>query len=368
MRLNLVVRNPIKKCKLKSEAMKTNLLIIISGATLLIAGSCASEAPRTEYTEKAICVKTEILAEVQAAVPVHSSGILSSKQISKLSFKTGGIISQLFVEEGSYVKKGQLLATLDMTEISAQVEQARLIFEKAERDLKRAKNLYADTVVTLEQYQDATSAYDIALQNKNIAEFNLRYSSILAPANGRVIAKLAEENEMIGPGMPMFVFTGEGKDEWIIKTGVSDRDAVQIEQGNIAEIVFDAFPEQVFNAKVKSISGISDPMSGTFEVELEIQQGKHKFINGLVAQVNIESKNNQTVTLVPSNALTEADGNKGFVYVVQPKDTTAKKVPVTIAYIANTGVAVLEALNKIGPVITSGSSFLEEGSKINVLR
>jgi multidrug efflux pump subunit AcrA (membrane-fusion protein) len=109
-------------------------------------------------------------------------------------------------------------------------------------------------------------------------------------------------------------------------------------------------------------------MSGTFEIEMSVPQTEHKFINGLIARVTVETQNSQTVTLVPPAALTEADGDKGYVYVVQPSDTTARKVPVTIAYISNTEVAVLEPLNRIGKVITSGAAYLEDGTKVNVTR
>jgi membrane fusion protein, multidrug efflux system len=345
--------------------MKIINLSIISGILLT---ACSPKTPEANLSEQVVYVKTENLAETKASVPVQTSGILSSKQISKLSFKTGGLISRLYVDEGAYVKKGQLLATLDMTEISAQVQQAGVAFDKADRDLKRVKNLYADTVATLEQLQNATSAYEAALENKNIAEFNLRYSRITAPANGRIVAKLAEESEMVGSGMPVFVFTGEGKNEWVVKTGVSDKDIVQIEKGDSAKISFDAYPNQIFEAIVKSVSGISDPMSGTFEVELAINQENNKFINGLVARVNIETRLNRMVTLVPPAALTEADGKKAYVFVIHPKENTARKIPVTIAYFEDTKIAVLEPLNKIGEVVTSGASYLEDGSKVNIVR
>ncbi len=347
--------------------MKTTLFLMFSVIASLLITSCTSDVP-VFSNEQAICVKTETLSETRATVPISTSGILSSKQINKLSFKTGGIISKIYVENGNFVKKGQLLAILDITEILAQVQQARVAFDKAERDLTRVKNLYADTVVTLSQLQDATSAYEAALENKNIAEFNLRYSQITAPSNGRIVAKLAEENEMIGPGMPLLVFAGNGKDEWVIKTGVSDKDAVRIEKGDSAQVAFDAFPNQLFCAIVTSISGIADAMSGTFEVELKITKNQDNFINGLVAKVSIQSKNSQIVTLVPPNALTDANGNNGYVYIVQSEDTTAHKVAVTIAYIQNEKIAVLEPLNEMGQVITTGSSYLEDGLKVNIVQ
>jgi multidrug efflux system membrane fusion protein len=348
--------------------MKTISFPIIAIIIAVIFNSCSGETPVATETDEAICVRAENLTETNASVPVQCSGILSSKKMVKLSFKTGGIIAAINVEEGSKVKKGQLIATLDMTEISSQVNQAKLAFDKAKRDLDRVKNLYNDTVATLEQLQDATSAYEAAKENKNIAEFNLRFSSITAPANGRIIAKLAEEYELIGSGMPVVVFSGEGKDEWIVKAGIADKDAISIKKGDKAEISIDAFPDRIFPAIVTQLAESADPLSGTFDVEITVDPQNERFLNGLVAKVKIESMNTQLVTLVPPEAVTEANGRKGFVYVFEKSDTTARKVPVTIAYLQSKSIAIIEPVNKMGLVITKGSSYLEDGTKVNVVR
>ena len=346
--------------------MKTNRLFWIAASTMLFAVSCTKKPAANENIEQTVCVQTQTIAETTASLPIQCSGILSSKRISKLSFKTGGIINRLLVDEGSVVKRGQLLASLDMTEISAQVQQANVAYEKAGRDLKRAKNLYADTVVTLEQLQNATSAYEASLETKNIAEFNLRYSRIVAPANGKIISKLAEENELTGPGMPVLIFSEEGKNEWIVKSGISDKDVVSIKTGDQALITFDAYQGKQFTAIVTQLAQAADPGSGTFEIELTLKPGETKFINGLVANVKINSLSTQKVSLLPPDAVTEADGNKGYVYVVASDNDRAKKVPVTIAYVQHDEIAVTEQLSKMGKVITKGAAYLEDGSKINI--
>lgn len=347
--------------------MKTQSILMISAAIVMFA-ACTKKKPAASANTEAVCVKVSNLVETKANVPIQCSGILSSKRMVKLSFKTGGIIAGINVKEGSVVRKGQVLAALDMTEIASQVSQARLAFEKAERDLKRVKNLYNDTVATLEQLQDATSAYYVAIENKDIAEFNLRYSSIIAPANGRIVAKLSEEDELVGPGSPILVFTENGSDEWVVKAGISDKDIVRVKNGDQAEIELDAFPGRTFSAYISQVSEAADPVSGTFEIEVTVKPGNERLVNGLVAKVRVESTNTQVVTLVPPDALTEADGRKGYVYVVKPADTTAMRIPVTIAYLENSNVAVIESVNKLGQVIVKGASYLEDGTKVNIVR
>jgi len=346
--------------------MKTTAYLVIFAAFAIFLASCADKPKENTEAQQAICVKADSLTETNASIPIQCSGVLSSKRMIKLSFKTGGIIANISVDEGSYVKKGQIIAALDMTEISSQVSQAKLAYEKAERDLKRVKNLYKDTVATLEQLQDATSAYEAALENKNIADFNQRYSYIVAPENGKIISKLSEEHELVGPGMPVLIFTEQGMDEWVVKAGLSDKDIIKVKKGDKAEAFLDAFPNTSFPAFISQVSEAADPQSGTFEIELTINPGKEKLINGLVAKLKIESLNKQTVTLVPPDALTEADGKKAFIYIVEKSDTTAKKVPVTIAYLQNDAVAIIEPINKMGQVITQGAGYLEDGSKVLV--
>ncbi|MDV7400678.1 hypothetical protein RZS08_55190, partial [Arthrospira platensis SPKY1] len=100
---------------------------------------------------------------------------------------------------------------LDLTEIEAQVRQAKEGLDKARRDLQRAQNLYADSIATLEQVQNATTAVEVATQSVEIAEFNRQFSEIRAPFAGKVVAKLLNEGEVTGPGTPVFYLIATGQ-------------------------------------------------------------------------------------------------------------------------------------------------------------
>ena len=89
-----------------------------------------------------------------AVPPIDTNGIVVTKHEMRLSFKMGGLVRRIYVQEGDVVKQGQRLAEIELTEVNAQVEQARQMAEKAARDLKRGENLYADQVISLEQLQD----------------------------------------------------------------------------------------------------------------------------------------------------------------------------------------------------------------------
>ncbi|MBK7232007.1 MAG: biotin/lipoyl-binding protein [Saprospiraceae bacterium] len=132
-------------------------------------------------------VKTAAIVRTDSVSTIQLLGILSSESEVKPSFKIGGLVQSVKFKEGDFVKKGQVLATLDQTEIEAQLQQAMVAYEKADRDQKRVSNLYTDSVSTLEQYQNSKSAFEIAQQNLQIAKFNRKYSVVFAPISGQIV-------------------------------------------------------------------------------------------------------------------------------------------------------------------------------------
>jgi RND family efflux transporter MFP subunit len=152
---------------------------------------------------------------------INASGLVSTENEARLSFKIGGIIEKIYVKEGDRIKKGQLLATLKSTEIASQVQQVQLTVEKAQRDYQRANNLYKDSVVTLEQLQNAKTGLDIARQNLQQVAFNQEYSKIYAPADGFVVKKIGNEGELASSGSPvLFANALSASSKWILKIGL----------------------------------------------------------------------------------------------------------------------------------------------------
>ncbi|NJO25094.1 MAG: biotin/lipoyl-binding protein [Bacteroidia bacterium] len=113
------------------------------------------------------------------------------------------MIDNVFADEGQYIKKGQLLASLKSTEIASQVAQAQLAVDKAERDYQRALNLYKDSVATLEQLQNAKTGLEIVRQSLQQASFNQQYANIYAPSDGFVAKRLLNPGEIAAPGSPV---------------------------------------------------------------------------------------------------------------------------------------------------------------------
>jgi membrane fusion protein, multidrug efflux system len=361
--------------KLSFKSTRLILTIGIPLSILPLINACKKSKAETVQTtvqkvddSETIAVKTVAVQTKSVTHEIVGTGMLMSKAEARLSFKTGGIISKIYVREGDDVKAGQLLATLDMTEINSQVAQAQLGVQKAERDLQRAKNLYADTVATLETVQNATTGADIAKKTFEIAKFNQRFSEIRAPRSGKVLKKLMNEGELAGPGMPLFFINeaAANSQDWVVRVGVSDRDWAALRIGNIANLTFDAYPNEIFTGKISKLADMVDVTSGTYEVEIAVNTKGKRMAAGLFAHVKMQPSTSSPMTLIPIEALVEGNGTEGFVWTLNADNVSVSKIPVKIIQILDKeiGISGLSA----GSVITDGSSYLTEKKKVKLVQ
>lgn len=342
--------------------MKTLRFLPLS--IILIASCQTSNTPEAREEITRVRVAPVVVREV--SIPVHSSGILAPADEVRLSFKTGGIISRITVQEGQKVRKGDLLATLDLSEINSAVSQAGNGYDKALRDFRRAENLYRDSVATLEMKQNAATALDVARSILDVAEFNLRHSSIIAPADGIILKQLARSNELVAQGYPVFLFGASGK-YWKIRTALSDRDLVKITAGDSAIVTFDAHPSVKFTAVVGETGAMADPYTGTYETELLMEGGNYRLAAGFIASADIFPSERRSYATVPVGAITEADGYQGYVYAVTDS-MKVMKIKVNIESMPDETAAVTGLPASVTSVVSDGAAYLKDGMKVMVIR
>ncbi|MEO1438425.1 MAG: efflux RND transporter periplasmic adaptor subunit, partial [Bacteroidota bacterium] len=296
---------------------------------------------------------------------------------------------RILVAEGETVRRGQLLAELDLLEIQAQntqanlgiqqaeitISDAQLAVSKAERDYQNLNNLYRDSVATLNQVKDAKLALDNAKnkleaaetnlefnrKNSTISRFNLNHSKIIAPSNGLVLRKVAESNEVVGPGTPILLFGSADKAQ-VIRVNLSDRDIVHVNLDDPADIAFDAYPNQTFSGRVEEIGSIADPYTGTYEVEIAVDAADKKLLSGFIGQVKIRTANPISLLRIPMDALIEADGNRGEVFIVQ--NGKALKTKVEVYKIEDSTLLISKGLQTEDDIIIKGAGYLKNEDSV----
>jgi RND family efflux transporter MFP subunit len=343
--------------------MKISITLLLT--VFLLFPACK---PKTKpaVQEEVVKVRTIVAAIQQVSIPVHSTGYLTSDQEIKLSFKTGGIIANINVREGDKVKKGKLLASLNLSEINAQAKMAVNGYDKALRDFNRAQNLYRDSVATLEQYQNASTALSVAKSNLDIAKYNQAHSTITAPEDGTILKLLYKENELVAPGYPVILFGSTGK-SWKIRSGFPDREIVRIIRGDSAKVVLDAWPEIPFKGVVTQVAEISNPMTGTYETEISVNDNGYRFASGFVASVDIYPLRTDSLLTVPVQSLIEADGRSAYVFGIS-SDGRARKIKVEILTLVGSSAAVKGITGGLTEIVSEGAPYLRDGVKVEVVK
>lgn len=334
--------------------------------TCLVMHACSSAESSSPLPTAHAPIPVTLLPLHQEKVqePIIASGQFTTDDETILSFKTGGIIQQVLVNEGDFVRKGQLLARLDLTEVNAQLSQAELAFEKAARDFERTRNLYHDSVATLEQFQDARTARSLAEQQLTTARFNQGFSEIRAVADGYVLKKYVNAGQLVSPGTEILRTNGAGQSLWTFRAAVSDKEWSRVKAGDSAMIVTDAAAGKSIPARIARKSEGADLLTGAFGLELKVEEkGDQQLASGLFGTATIIPSSTSTLWSIPHEALLDGNGNKGWVFITENRKT-AHKVPVTIASVGRDRVYISNGLEGARFLITEGSAYLSDSSSI----
>jgi membrane fusion protein, multidrug efflux system len=362
----------------RSQRALAVAMLASAALTLLLTGCKSPEAdaqPAAAQEAVLPVVVTNLSDSPASARVVTATGTLGGKEEVQLAFKIGGIVEQVHVDAGQRVRAGQVLATLRPTEIAAQVRTASEGRAKAQRDLDRARQLYGDSVATLQQLQDATTALTIAQQQERIARFNADFAAVRAASDGVVLQRLAEPGQVIEPGRPVLAVRSAARG-MVVRAGVADRLAVQVTEGDTATVVFDAMAGQAFRGRVTRRAAAATQGTGSYQLEITLGRDAAALPSGLVGTVTVWLRSTARASAspgitVPTDALVDADADSGAVFVLADDARTVRRVPVRLGDIATTlaegTVPVRDGLTGAERVVTAGTSRLVNGSRVRVV-
>jgi membrane fusion protein, multidrug efflux system len=312
----------------------------------------------SDAKSKPVIVRVAPVVYSDAPVPIHAAGVLARRTEAELSFKINGVVESIVVRAGDRVTKDQVLARLQLDEIDAQVTQARAAREKARRDAERVAKLQANAVATLEDLQDTRTALETAEAQVRIAEFNRRYAVIVAPADGRVLRRRAEPDELVAAGRPILDFAADG-DGWIVRVGVTEGDAARLRIGDRANLTHG-------EGAITQISEAADSVTRTVPLEIVLRSAPPTARSGTITAVTLIAQPVTPRPVVPIVALIEGQSQSASLYLVDEGSATARRVPVEIEALVSAEAYVRTELPRTSRVVVQGSEYLRDGAPIEV--
>jgi RND family efflux transporter MFP subunit len=170
---------------------------------------------------------------------------------------------------------------------------------------------------------------------------------------------------LITPGATVVVLGSRARGT-VLRAGVADRDVVRLRRGDRAVVRFDAVPDREFSGRVTEIAAAAEPGTGTYAVEVSLPDARG-LASGLVGLARIQPSAARPATLVPIEALLEADAQQGTVYALSADGARAERRRVTVLFIVGDRVALAGGLDGVAAVVTDGAAYLNDGAAVRVV-
>ena len=300
--------------------MKKKKVIILTLAGLLLAGGLIFMMSKKGAEEDVRFQLTEV-AEGDIATNITATGTIEPVKTVDVGTQVSGIVKKLYVDYNSVVKKGQVIAELDRTNLISDLNSAQANLRTAQIELDYQKKNYARYAELKQKDLVSTSEYDVALENYRKAQENVKvaqqsvsrsktnlgYATVYSPIDGVVISKAVEEGQTVASGFstPTIVKIAKDLTDMQCIAKVDEADIGGVKEGQRVTFTVDAFPDDVFSGTVKQVrqSGVTTNNVVTYEVVISAPNADLKLKPGLTANVTIYTLERSGVLSVPSAAL-----------------------------------------------------------------
>lgn len=297
--------------------MKKKIIIIV--AILAITGLIIYLATGKKGAQIQFEMTTVDLDTIQNSVT--ATGTIEPVTEVEVGTQVSGIISKIFVDYNSIVKKGQVIAELDKTNLTSELNSAKANLASAKSELEyqktnyeRYKNLNEKGLVSKDEYENAYLSYRKALEsyhtsveNVNKAETNIGYATITSPIDGVVLSKDVEEGQTVASSFstPTLFTIAQDLTDMRVIADIDEADIGSVKEGQNVTFTVDAFPNDVFHGNVTQVRQEATEENNvvTYEVVISAPNKDLKLKPGLTANVTVNTLERTDVLSVRSKAL-----------------------------------------------------------------
>ena len=350
--------------------MKKIYLFAIS--VMLLATSCGHKKEGDVTLIRPVKTAT---ASSQSVIRKDFSGIVEAVEYVKLAFRVSGQVINLPVVEGQRVKKGQLIAAIDPRDISLQYAADKAAYETAAAQVERNKRLLGRQAISVQEYEISVANYQKAKSAYELSSNNMRDTKLTAPFDGSIEKRLVENYQRVnsGEGIVQLVNTQKLR----IKFTVPDDYLYLLRAKDVTfKVVFDTYPDTVFNAKLEeyldiSTAGTGIPVTITIE-DPAFNRSLYDVKPGFTCKIKLASDvapflEEKLVNIPLSAIFGESENQKTYVWVV--KDNKVSKREVTVYSPTGEANALISTGVQPGEtIVIAGVHQLVEGQTVNVCR
>ena len=305
------------------------------------------------------------------------NGVVEPERTVEVHARLSAYVKEIVKEEGAYVKKNDILALLDDTEIKIsyqqakiQLEQARLSYLEEESKLNRNKELIKKDLISEQDYQASEALYnqrkldyDNRQENFKNLQLQLDWTKIRSLAEGYVTERLIEVGDKVNPNQQ--IYTIEDFSPLLTRVYVPSADSIKLKPGMNAEITTDILKGTAFQGNVKLINPRIDAQSGTVKVTVEAYDETRQLKPGMFVEVRIVIGQKENILVIPRKAVLYKQ-NKTFVFVLNQMQVSQREVILGLS--EEDHVEITSGLQEGEVIVVVGIESLKDGQRVKVVR
>lgn len=302
----------MKKLRISKIWIAVVVIVIVAVAAWAMSGGKKEED--INFKEEKVALKT-----LQNSVT--ATGTIEAVTSVTVGTQVSGIVNKLYVDYNSQVKKGQVIAELDKTNLLSELNTAKANLASAQSSLnyqaanmERYKTLYKKGLVSADEYENALLTYrqakeQVASSKENVqrAQTNLGYATITSPIDGTVISKSVEEGQTVAASFntPELFTIAKDLTNMQVVANVDEADIGNVKEGDRVTFTVDAYPDDTFEGTVKQVRLEATTTNNvvTYEVVISAPNADLKLKPGLTADVTIYTQERSGVLAVANKAL-----------------------------------------------------------------
>ncbi|MGV6829025.1 MAG: efflux RND transporter periplasmic adaptor subunit [Flavobacteriales bacterium] len=299
---------------------------------------------------------------------IELQGSVQTKQNIIIYPESAGTLLQVFVKEGQYVKKGQLLAKVDDGGLSQQLAQLEVQTNFAKTTFERQERLWQQNIGSEIQYLQAKTNYESNQKAVKQLQSLLSKSNIKAPFSGTIDDVITEQGTVVAPGQTP-IFRIVNLSNMYIETDVPENYISKINKNTEALIYFPVLAKQI-NSKIRQVSNYINPTNRTFKIEIEVPNKNKDIKPNLTAKLKLNDYNNSKAIRVPQSIISENAQGEQYLYIIEKNKNNkiiAKKILVKTGKTQGDEIEVLEGLHQGDQVIKEGARTVRDGQEVKII-
>ncbi|MDP2088991.1 MAG: efflux RND transporter periplasmic adaptor subunit [Flavobacteriaceae bacterium] len=348
------------------------LMLIIA----LNAFSCGDSSKKETAGTAAVNVTVAPITSSKDGSFLAASGTVETDQHADISTRMMGYVTNVHVKVGDHVSKGQLLVSINNTDIAAKeaqvkagIIQAKAGLKNAEKDYNRFKTLFSQNSASQKELDDMTTRYEVAKaqleatqQMQNEVNAHLSYSNIRAPFGGTITGKYINNGDMANPGMPLVSLEAPG--QFLATVMIPETEISNIKKGTAVQVTVKSSGDQL-SGIVSEVSNSARLTGGQYIVKINLNKTDAKLYSGMFVITHFPvTVAENTMVIVPKSVLVTR-GELIGIYTVSQANTAILRW-VRLGKTFGNDVEILSGLNQGETYIATADSKLYNGTKINI--